>query len=117
MTTWRPSRPDEGPRPVSEALDRITGQMGVAPPSVLSAIFGRWSEIVGPEIAAKARPVSLRDGVLSLSVEHPAWGAQLRFMTGDICSRVQDFAGPGTVSEVVIRVSGERARRPRLPGS
>jgi predicted nucleic acid-binding Zn ribbon protein len=71
---------------------------------VLAAIFGRWTELVGPDIAAHATPVSLRHGQLLLVVDHPAWASQLRFMTGDVMSRITEATSSIEVREIHIRV-------------
>jgi predicted nucleic acid-binding Zn ribbon protein len=71
---------------------------------VLAAIFGRWQQLVGPDIAAHAKPVSLRRGQLVLVVDHPAWASQLRFMTGDLMTRITESTGSGDVREIHIRV-------------
>lgn len=107
MSTWRPTGPypsEQEPRRISEALDRVTRRLGGPPTDVLAAIFGHWQQLVGPDIAAHARPVSLRRGRLVLLVDHPAWAGQLRFMTGDLMARIAEATGSGEVQEIHIRV-------------
>ncbi len=73
-------------------------------------MFTRWEDLVGADIAAHARPHSLRDGVLVMVVDQPAWAGQLRFMTADILSRLAAATGTSAVSEIRIRVAGSRSR-------
>ncbi len=40
-----------------------------------------WDETVGPQIAARARPVRIRDGVLEIRVDQPIWMQQLQLMS------------------------------------
>lgn len=111
MSTWVPSGqpPSErDPRKVSESLDRIARRLGGPSATAATAVFSRWADLVGADIAAHATPVSLRDGVLTLSVDHPAWATQLRYMTADLLHRLADTTGRD-VREIRLRVTGETA--------
>lgn len=115
MSTWIPSNPppsERDPRKVSESLDRITKRLGGPSAGTAAAVFSRWADLVGPDIAAHARPVSLRDGVLTLSVDHPAWATQLRYMTADLLTRLEAATTGQEVREIRLRVSGEAASPP-----
>jgi predicted nucleic acid-binding Zn ribbon protein len=104
MSTWRPTPDESEPRPVSESLDRITRRMGAPTTSVLTVVFTRWAEIVGPELADHARPESLRSGILTLVADDPAWAAQLRFLAAEIVARIGTATGPSDVVEVRVKV-------------
>ncbi len=104
MSTWRSAPGDSEPRPVKESLDRVTRRMGAPATSVTTAVFARWDELVGPELAGHARPESLRSGVLTIVADDPAWAAQLRFLVAEIMGRVRTVAGPSDVVEVRIKV-------------
>lgn len=112
MTTWRPLDPgDAEPRRVSESLDRITRRLGGPASSVFASLFAGWEELVGPDIAAHSRPVSLRRGVLVLMVDHPAWATQLRFMTSELLVRICEAVGTSDVAEIQVRVAGAEGGR------
>ncbi len=125
MSTWvssSKSPSERDPRRVSESLDRITRRLGGPSSDAASTVFARWEELVGADIAAHARPVSLRDSVLVLSVDHPTWAAQLRFMTSELLTRIAAATSGGDVREIRLRVTGEPApetpfRRGRRWGS
>jgi predicted nucleic acid-binding Zn ribbon protein len=113
MSTWQPAETPEGPRKLGELLDRTTRRLGGPSSGTATTVFAGWAAIVGPDIAAHARPLSLHDGVLVLAVEQPAWAQQLRFMTADLLTRIE-AAGAGTeVRQIVIRVAGETGRKRR----
>ncbi|MCU4187099.1 DUF721 domain-containing protein [Acidiferrimicrobium sp. IK] len=109
MSTWRPSRTprwQQEPAPVGSSLDRLARRLGAPPPDVLSAVFARWEEMVGPQVAAHAAPRSLRGGVLVIAVDEPAWATQLRMLSGDLLARLAAAApDPSAVRElrVVVR--------------
>ena len=49
-----------GPRLVSESVPRIAGKVFSRKYIMLGRLVTHWSDIVGPELAGKARPVKLR---------------------------------------------------------
>lgn len=114
MSTWRDEpRPatEREPRKVAEYLDRATGRLGVPNAGLLGAVFSGWTDLVGAEIAAHAQPRSLREGVLTVDVDQPAWAAQLRYLATDLVTRIAGFTGSSEVSEIQFRVA-----RPELRG-
>jgi predicted nucleic acid-binding Zn ribbon protein len=120
MSTWRPSRPprsEEEPRRVSEVLARVSRRLGAAPPGVLTAVFTRWEDLVGEEIAAHCRPVAVRGEVLDLVVDQPAWATQIRFMSSDILAVLSAETGQSEIRELRVRVTGESLSRPSRRGA
>ena len=110
MTTWRPTQPDFGdvdPRPVAESLDRVTRALGAPRARELATLFSRWETIVGREIAQHAAPRSLRDGVLIVVVDQPAWATQLRYLAPELLARIGAGVSGSAVTEIQIRVSAE----------
>lgn len=116
MSTWQPSGPpgrERDPKRVGESLDRVTASIGAPKAVTLSAVFSRWEELVGSEIASHAEPRSLRDGVLVVEVDEPAWAAQLGFLSSQLLSKLQAEAGSEELSEIRLRVSGTALRKGR----
>jgi predicted nucleic acid-binding Zn ribbon protein len=74
-------------------------------------VFGKWDAIVGEGLARHVRPLSLRDGVLVVAVDEPAWATEVRYLEAEIVQKVQAAAGGTEVTSVGIRVDGERRRR------
>ena len=106
MSTWRPSKPpDEGPTPIGRSLDRVTTSLGMARSDDLRGVFGGWRELVGEQVAAHARPRSLRDGVLVVVVDDPAWATQLRWLEQDLLTRLAKVVGDGVVTRLEVRVA------------
>jgi predicted nucleic acid-binding Zn ribbon protein len=122
MTTWRSlptPRPEREPQPVAGSLENVAARLGVPSPQVLARVFSGWERLVGANVAAHATPVSLRDGVLVVMVDQPAWATQLRFLTADVRRRLNEAAGDEAVGDVQIRVTpeagGGRRRRGGKP--
>jgi predicted nucleic acid-binding Zn ribbon protein len=102
---WKPlpgQRPE--PRTVGTSLDRVAASLGVPRASTLSSVFASWPELVGESVAAHARPRSLRDGTLVVTVDEPAWATQLRWLEGELLTRLADVLGPDEVDRIEVRV-------------
>ena len=102
-------RRDE-PRPIGESLDRLTRSLGGPGAATLSAVFARWDDIVGAQIAAHARPLTLADGTLVIAVDEPIWRTQLAYLEVELLSRLDDVVGVGVVTAVQLRVRGPGGR-------
>ncbi|HEX6394353.1 MAG TPA: DUF721 domain-containing protein [Acidimicrobiales bacterium] len=116
MSTWRDERPralENEPRRVGEHLDSATQGLGVSKAGILGVVFSKWADLVGPEIAAHAKPRSLRDGILLVVVDQPAWAAQLRYLGTDLVAKIAAFAGTSEVADVEFRVVAEGFSGPR----
>jgi predicted nucleic acid-binding Zn ribbon protein len=114
---WHPlrtPRADSEPRPVAASLGRLASSLGTPQPDVLAAVFAGWEQVVGSSVAAHARPVTLRDGLLVVAVDQPAWATQINYLRADLLLRLSEAAGPGVVREVEVRVDNPgRSRRVR----
>ena len=106
MSTWRPSSPGpRDPTPIGRSLDRVTKSLGMANSDELRGVFGRWPELVGEQVAAHARPRSLRDGALVVVVDDPAWATQLKWLEADLLARLREVVGEGVVHRLEVRVN------------
>ncbi|MDP8936630.1 MAG: DUF721 domain-containing protein [Actinomycetota bacterium] len=99
----RPLGPPD-PRRVGESLDDVARSLGGAPATALATVFGRWSDIVGPTVAAHSRPLSLGRGVLAIAVDEPGWATQLTYLEADLLRRLDETLGAGVVTRVTVRV-------------
>jgi predicted nucleic acid-binding Zn ribbon protein len=91
----------------------VTRHLGGPSAQVLTAVFAHWEELVGTDIAAHATPKSLRDGVLTVVVDHSAWATQLRYMGVDLVASISSQAAGDAVQELRVVVGGEPERAPR----
>jgi predicted nucleic acid-binding Zn ribbon protein len=72
-------------------------------PERVGSVLGRWPELVGPDIAARCRPESLRDGDLVLVAESTAWATQLRLMAPALLATLRERVGAEVVRRVTVR--------------
>lgn len=75
-------------RPIGDSMAELSRSMGMAEPRTAAAVFGDWGSLVGEGIAGHARPRTVRDGVLTVAAESPAWATQIRHLEGEILSRM-----------------------------
>jgi predicted nucleic acid-binding Zn ribbon protein len=104
--TWRPIHEFGGPppRPVADSLDAVARNLGGAGGPALVELLRRWPEVVGEAVAAHSRPLSLRDGTLTIAADEPAWGAQLRWLEADLLGRLEQTLGAGAVTRIAVRI-------------
>jgi predicted nucleic acid-binding Zn ribbon protein len=70
-----------------------------------SQAFYLWPTIVGADIARHAQPVSLRNRLLVVAVDHPIWLQELsRYHKPLILQRVQERVGKKTIRDIVFRI-------------
>lgn len=83
-------------------LDPLTTRLGLGGARQTGKLWTRWSEIVGPEIAAHAQPTSLRDGVLRIKVDSPPWATEISYLVGDLRTKVNRAVGTELVTEIKV---------------
>jgi predicted nucleic acid-binding Zn ribbon protein len=89
------------PRPLSPALDRLVGEL--APATTLARVQEAWERAAGPAVAAAARPIAERDGVLTVLCEASVWAQELELMAGEIVPRLNAELGGERVRELRCR--------------
>ncbi|WP_216911515.1 DUF721 family protein [Nocardia noduli] len=102
-TGWSGARPDErDPQPLFKLAGSIAKNRGWSAKVAEGMVFGRWSAVVGEDIASHANPVTLKDGVLSIAAESTAWATQLRMLQSQILAKINAAVGHGVVTSVKI---------------
>ena len=62
-----------------------------------------WEEVVGPQIAARTRPVRIREGVLEVNVDQPTWRQQLQLMKPKILAQLNAELGKATIKDLYLK--------------
>lgn len=62
-----------------------------------------WDSAVGEQIASRARPVSFRDGVLTVAVANAPWMQQLNFLKKGIMEKLNARIGEDLVREIFLK--------------
>jgi predicted nucleic acid-binding Zn ribbon protein len=112
----RPHRED--PQPLNTAVDGLLSARGWQRRAAVGGVFGNWPEIVGPQLAAHARPGSFDDGELVIEADSSAWATQVRLLTPQLLKRLAEELGADTVRKVRVRgPSGPRGKRGARPSA
>ena len=62
-----------------------------------------WNAAVGRQIAAKAHPVSFRDGILTVAVSSAPWMQQLTFLKKEMIEKLNERLGHGLVRDIYLK--------------
>jgi hypothetical protein len=104
-------------KPLRDVVGRIVGEAFSRQGFASAELVTRWSEIVGPEIAAHSEPIKIQwqrlagsdlaaedrePAVLVLRVEGPA-AIEVQHLAGVICERVNGFLGWRAVARIALR--------------
>jgi hypothetical protein len=114
----RPAIPGELGEPVSigDAAALVGDELGLAEPRSFARLHEAWSDVVGDAVAQHSRPRGVRNGVLDIVVDAPAWATQLRYLEADLVERASRVVGQGVVSAVRVSVeSGPAETTPETP--
>jgi predicted nucleic acid-binding Zn ribbon protein len=110
LREWHPFAATENPGTnAAAALERIVPKvmkgLGLEQRLQQSQVFFLWPQIVGADIARHAQPVSLRNGILIVAVDHPVWLQELsRFHKPLLLQKVRERIGKKAVRDIVFRI-------------
>ncbi len=93
----RPRSPDR----LGRILERTLEGRRLASVLVEADIAARWAEAVGAQVAARARPEALKDGVLVVRVASSPWLTELTFRKPRLLERINAVAGAPADAPVV----------------
>jgi predicted nucleic acid-binding Zn ribbon protein len=102
----------DDPQPLDAAISGLIEERGWAQAAATGSVFGRWAQIVGPELAAHTTPDGLADGELTISADSTAWATQVRLLAAQLVRRLNAELGDGVVRRVRVRGPAAAPRRP-----
>ena len=80
-----------GPRPVAAALESVMDRL--APPTLLAEVQRAWPQAAGAAFAAAGRPVSERDGVVTVACAEAVWAQELDLMSERVVEALNGALG------------------------
>lgn len=104
---WTPLPDPDGPPPrsLSELLPSVAGALGAPSVDVLVLVHERWSEVVGEEVAAHARPIGIDGPTLKVVADNPTWASHLRWAESEMVDRLAALLGRREIENVNVRVA------------
>lgn len=98
-----PARDDRDPQALGAAVDRLVDEHGWGQDLAVHGVIARWSQIVGPDLAAHVRTEAYADGVLTVRADSTAWATQVRLLAPTVVRRLNEEIGDGVVIRVTVR--------------
>jgi predicted nucleic acid-binding Zn ribbon protein len=97
-----PARDKADPMPFGRAIRDLLAARGWEQSVEVGGVFGRWREIVGPELATHTTPETFEDGELVVAADSTAWATQVRLLASTLVRRLNEELGDGTVTHVKV---------------
>ena len=91
------------PRPLPGLLQECLHGLGLAERLREAEIWRIWPEVVGATVAARAQPLRIINGTLTLAVSSAPWIQELRFMTGMMKEKLNKSLGGEVVREILLK--------------
>ncbi|WP_326646230.1 DciA family protein [Streptosporangium sp. NBC_01755] len=98
-----PRRDAGDPQLFGRAIADLLADRGWEQPAAIGGVFGRWHEIVGPDMAAHTRPETFAEGEVVVIADSTAWATQVRLLARTLVRRLNEELGDGTVQRVKVR--------------
>jgi predicted nucleic acid-binding Zn ribbon protein len=92
------------PGRVGDILKSSFGRLGVSKRLNEYTILKVWDDVVGEEIAQRARPLRLIKGKLYVNVSSSPWMSELMHLKESMRGRINERLGSNTVEDIVFRV-------------
>jgi hypothetical protein len=96
-------RPKQPVTMIGTLVTELLGRQGLAGKCREYLAWQVWEEVVGPQIASRAQPVRMRDGVLEVRVEQPVWMQQLQLLKPGILLRLNARLGNAAIKDIFWR--------------
>jgi predicted nucleic acid-binding Zn ribbon protein len=97
------AHPDErDPQTLDAAIDRMVSEHGWQTDLAVHAVFARWDQIVGVEVAQHCAPERYADDELTVRADSTSWATQMRLLAADVVRRLNQELGDGTVRRIQV---------------
>jgi predicted nucleic acid-binding Zn ribbon protein len=100
------------PEKIGSILDRLAARMGITSRLEKEKAVVLWEDVVGPNIARRARAVSIKGGILFVVVANSAWLQELALMKEGIIDKINLLLGKSVVEDVIFRVGDPAKEKP-----
>ncbi|WP_277601708.1 DciA family protein [Rhodococcus sp. X156] len=97
-----PGSDDRDPQLLGHLTNKLVQARGWSEEVSAGSVLGRWDNLVGPDIASHAKPVSLQNGELTVQAESTAWATQLRTMQRQLLATIAAAVGDGVVTRITF---------------
>ena len=89
---------------LQDILGTVLGDMDMGPKAEYVMIHRIWNSAVGSGIAENTCPVSIRNGILFVTVSNSVWMHQLHFLKDKILEKVNSELGSSTLGDIRFKI-------------
>lgn len=91
------------PLPLGDVARQEITALGLADRLRASDIWRFWPEVVGPTVAARATPLRIIKGTLTVVVSSGPWKQELGFLKGMMKDKLNDRLGAEVVKDIILK--------------
>jgi len=99
-----------GAAPLSHLLEGVMGNLDLGAKLKEQLARGAWARVAGRVVGAHTRAEAVRDGILIVATDTPAWAQELHMRRGELLGKLEAAVGPGVIADIHFR-SGFRPRK------
>jgi predicted nucleic acid-binding Zn ribbon protein len=78
------------PKTVMSTIDNLIQSFGWQSKIAEGDLFANWKDLVGQQVAENSFPEDLSKGILTVRCKSTAWATQLRLMSNDILTKIEE---------------------------
>lgn len=93
-------RRNSHPKPVSGVIGRLISSLGISRNYNGWTVVANWPEIVGEEIARRAKAIRFQDGTLYIAVAESAWRQELAMQAESLLREIQSYPYGGAIKQI-----------------
>ena len=93
------------PVQLADALGRLLGSLDVPPADLLSTVFQRWEEVVGPDVARHCRPAAVEGDRLVVLASDSTWASEVQWLASEVLARINEMSSVGRLQSLIVRVA------------
>jgi len=90
------------PQLVGDLVAGFLNRAGLEAKVEAAAVLTEWDSVVGPQIAAVARPLRVSEGTLFVAVSTSPWMMELNLMKGDLLRYINAAKKDGKIQQIVF---------------
>jgi predicted nucleic acid-binding Zn ribbon protein len=97
------------PAPVAELIAAVFQGTPAAQRLREGAIWQVWQNAVGAQIASRARPTAIRNGILTVVVASSPWLQQLNFLKSELRNKLNAALGEELIKDIYLKAGSFKA--------
>ena len=90
--------------PIGQVIREILNQSRMKTDMSLIRVWDIWEKAVGQAIATNTQPAAFKGDLLIVHATSSSWLQQLRFLKGDIISKVNQHLGQTKVKDIKFKI-------------